>query len=77
MTQYIKRIFNPLEVYFFQDGVFGENIYVIVVEDAKSIGKKVVDFYNLVGDEIPLVILTKEEWENFDKALKQKGEKIL
>ncbi len=77
MKEHIQKIFKPLAIYYYQESPFGEKVYMVVVEEERGLSKKVVDFYRQMGDEIPLVVVTKDEWEKLDFSLKEKGERIL
>ncbi len=77
MKEHIQKIFNPLAIYFYPDSPFGEKVYVVVVEQSNGIGKMVADLYKQIGDEVPLIVVTKDEWDNLSRSLAQKGERIL
>lgn len=76
MTQKIVEIFKPKSLYHVDEGPLGENVYVVVVSDGSDLEKKFVEFYEQVGTEPVLIVVTEEEFEQISSLL-AKGEKIL
>ncbi len=76
MTQKILEIFKPKSLYHVDEGPLGENVYVVVVSDGIDLEKKFVEFYEQVGTEPALIVVTEEEFEQISSLL-GKGEKIL
>lgn len=76
MMQKIVEIFKPKSLYHVGEGPLGENVYVVVVSDGIDLEKKFVEFYEQVGTEPALIVVTEEEFEQISPLL-GKGEKIL
>ncbi|QTA37422.1 hypothetical protein JYK00_06695 [Thermosipho ferrireducens] len=72
IKDYIKEIFNPLEIY------FKENRYTIIVEDDKGIREKLGFFAETISgleENLSIAVMTKKEYEHIKKG--ELGEKIL
>lgn len=76
MTEHILKIFQPSMVYFLKESPFGEDVYVIVMNDTKDINKKMSELYRKAGEDIAVIVLTSEEYRNFESLLQEKGERL-
>ncbi|MEJ5229748.1 MAG: hypothetical protein WHT65_07065 [Pseudothermotoga sp.] len=75
MTEQIVKILQPLSVYFLKESPFGEDVYVVVMNETKDVNKKMSELYRKTG-EIAIVVLTPEEYKSFEPLLNEKGEKL-
>ncbi|AJC74736.1 hypothetical protein AJ81_05135 [Pseudothermotoga hypogea DSM 11164 = NBRC 106472] len=75
MTQKILEIFKPKCLYRVDEGPLGENVYVVVVNEGTDVEKKFIEFYNQVGTEPALIVVTEEEFAQIEPLL-GKGEKL-
>ncbi|WP_448536040.1 hypothetical protein [Pseudothermotoga sp.] len=75
MTQKILEIFKPKSLYHVDEGPLGENVYIVVVNEGTDVEKKFVEFYNQVGTEPALIVVTEEEFTQIQPLL-GKGEKL-
>ncbi|KUK20078.1 MAG: hypothetical protein PWQ72_613 [Pseudothermotoga sp.] len=63
-------------IYFLKESPFGDDIYVVVVKESEKIAEKLSKLYQQAKDEIAVVVLTLEEYRNFETLLSEKGEKL-
>lgn len=75
MTQKILEIFKPKSLYYVEEGPLGENVYIVVVGEEVDVEKKFVEFYEQVGTESTLIVMTEEEFQQVQPLL-GKGEKL-
>jgi CRISPR/Cas system-associated endoribonuclease Cas2 len=59
-----------------KESPFGDDIYVVVVKESEKIAEKLSKLYQQAKDEIAVVVLTLEEYRNFETLLSEKGEKL-
>jgi len=76
LKDYIVKIFDPSMIYFLKESPFGDDIYVVVVKESEKIAEKLSKLYQQAKDEIAVVVLTLEEYRNFETLLSEKGEKL-
>lgn len=72
MKEYVdvlKKIFDPVAI-FMKDEEF-----IIVVKDEIDVNSKVKELYELIDDELSLMLLTKPEYDNLEN--KDLGERII
>lgn len=70
------KIFQPSMVYFLKESPFGDDVYVIVMSNTKDINKKMSELYQKAGEDIAVIVLTNEEYKNFEPLLQEKGERL-
>lgn len=70
------KIFQPSMVYFLKESPFGDDVYVIVMTNTKDINKKMSELYQKAGEDIAVIVLTNEEYKNFEPLLQEKGERL-
>lgn len=63
-------------VYFLKESPFGDDVYVIVMSNTKDINKKMSELYQKAGEDIAVIVLTNEEYKNFEPLLQEKGERL-
>lgn len=76
MTEHIVKLFQPLMVYFLKESPFGDDVYVVVMNDTKDINKKMSELYKKANGDIAVVVLTGEEYKSFETLLQEKGERL-
>lgn len=72
MKEYVdilKKIFDPVAI-FMKDEEF-----IVVVKDEIDVNSKVKELYEMIDDELSLMLLTKVEYEKLEN--KDLGEKII
>ncbi|WP_232503704.1 hypothetical protein [Thermotoga profunda] len=63
-------------VYFLKESPFGDDVYVVVMNDTKDINKKMSELYKKANGDIAVVVLTGEEYKSFETLLQEKGERL-
>jgi len=76
LTEHIVKIFKPSMVYFLSESPFGDDVYVVVMNETKDINKKMSELYEKAGGDIAIVVLTDEEYKSFESLLREKGERL-
>lgn len=63
-------------VYFLKESPFGDDVYVVVMNDTRDINKRMSELYKKAGEDIAVIVLTSEEYKNFESLLQEKGERL-
>ncbi len=63
-------------VYFLKESPFGDDVYIVVTSETKDMNKKMSELYQKAGEDIAVVVLTKEEYKSFEDLLREKGERL-
>jgi len=73
----IVEFFNPMKLYFLTSGPFGENTYVVIVHKQENVAEKIRVLSEEIDEDISIVVLTQEEFRDFENTLERMGEKII
>jgi len=73
----IVEFFNPVKLYFLTSGPFGENTYVVIIPQQENVAERIRVLSEEINEDISIVVLTQEEFSDFENTLERMGEKII